>query len=110
MKLVRYFALVAALFATTGAISPVKAQGRYGDDNKIVASGDLNDQDYWWAKYDAMMLELAIKQRQPEGRIAVDLASSIRRLDDLAKKYPKHQEIAKWKTRAQQVDAKIDQN
>jgi hypothetical protein len=110
MKIVRYFALAAALFATTGVISPVKAQGLYGDDNKTLTSGDLNDQDYWWAKYDAMMLELAIKQRQPEGHIAVDLASSIRRLDDLMKKYPKHQEIAKWKARAQQVDAKIDQN
>ena len=57
-----------------------------------------------------MMLEIAIKQRQPEGHIAVDLASSIRRLDDLSKKYPKHQEIAKWKARAAEVDAKINPN
>jgi hypothetical protein len=55
-----------------------------------------------------MMLALAIKPRRPEGRISVDLGSSIRRLDDLMKKYPKHQEIAKWMARAQQVDSKID--
>jgi hypothetical protein len=82
----------------------------YGDGGKDVKSGDLNNQDYWWAKFDAMMLEIAIKQRQPEGHIAVDLASSIRRLDDLSKKYPQHQEIAKWKARAQEVDAKINPN
>ncbi len=79
-----------------------------GDGGKKVVSGELNDQDYWWAKYDAMMLELAIKQHQPEGHIAVDLASSIRRLDDLAKKYPQHKEIAEMRARAQQVDAKIN--
>ena len=59
------------------------------------------------AKFDAMMLELAIKQHQPEGHIAVDLASSIRQLDDLSKKLPQHQEIAKWKARAHEVDSKI---
>lgn len=92
------------------AIPAIQAQGLYGDEGKTVTTGDLNNQDYWWAKYDAMMLELAIKQHQPEGHIAVDLASSIRRLDDLSKKYPKHQEIAKWKARAEEVDSKINPN
>jgi hypothetical protein len=84
--------------------------GLYGDEAKNATSGELNDQDYCWAKFDAMMLELAIKQHQPEGRIGVDLASSSRRLDDLAKKYPKHEEIQKWKQRAAEVEAKIDPN
>jgi hypothetical protein len=90
------------------ASPPMRAQGLYGDEGKTVTSGELNDQDYWWAKFDAMMLELAIKQHQPEGHIAVDLASSIRRLDELSKKYPKHQEIAKWNARAHEVDSKIN--
>jgi hypothetical protein len=102
--------MAAALMAGLLVLPSARAQGLYGDDGKNATSGDLNNQDYWWAKFDAMMLELAIKQRQPEGHIAVDLASSIRRLDDLIKKYPKHQEIAKWKARAQEVDAKINPN
>src|SRR5205814_1045434 len=84
------------------------APGLYGDEGKDVTKGDLNNQDYWWAKYDATMLELAIKQHQPEGRIGLNLASSIRRLDELAKKYPKHEEIKKWKDRAAEVEKKIN--
>ena len=85
-------------------------QGLYGDEGKNATSGDLNNQDYWWAKFDAMMLEIAIKQHQPEGHISVDLGSSIRRLDELNKKFPKHQEIAKWKARAEEVESKINPN
>src|SRR5271155_4772897 len=84
--------------------------GLYGDGNKSVTSGELNEQDYWWAKFDATMLELAIKTHQPEGRISVETENSIRRLDDLTKKYPKHEEIAKWLARAKQVEAKVDPN
>ncbi|HEY3243445.1 MAG TPA: hypothetical protein VGM03_08840 [Phycisphaerae bacterium] len=82
----------------------------YGDEGKNVTTGDLNSQDYWWAKFDNMMLELAIKQHQPEGRIGFNLVSSIKRLDELAKKYPKHEDIKKWKQRAEEVQAKIDPN
>src|SRR5882757_5014320 len=103
-------ALAAALAAPLLLIPPANAQGLYGDAGKTATSGDLNDQDYWWAKFDAVMLELAIKQHQPEGHIAVELASSIRRLDDLSKKFPQHQGIAQWRARAQEVDSKIDQN
>lgn len=109
MKVVRYCTITAAVIAFL-AIPSGRAQGLYADDDKKVTSGDLNNQDYWWAKFDAMMLEMAIKQRQPEGKIAIDLASSIRRLDDLSKQFPKHQEIAGWKARAAEVDAKIDPN
>jgi hypothetical protein len=106
MKSVLNFTVAVALLAAPG----VRAQGLYGDEGKNATSGELNNQDYWWARFDAMMLEIAIKQHQPEGHIAVDLASSIRRLDDLSKKYPKHQEIAKMKARAMEIDAKIDPN
>ena len=110
MKLFKLTGLVVT-WAVAFLVSPaVSRAGLYGDEAKNATSGELNDQDYWWAKFDVMMLELAIKQHQPEGRIGVDLASSSRRLDDLAKKYPKHEEIQKWKQRAAEVEAKIDPN
>jgi len=110
MKLFKLTGLVVTC-AVAFLVSPAASRaGLYGDEAKNATSGELNDQDYWWAKFDAMMLELAIKQHQPEGRIGVDLASSSRRLDDLAKKYPKHEEIQKWKQRAAEVEAKIDPN
>ena len=87
-----------------------QGKGLYADDTKDKTSGDLNDQDYWWAKWDAKMLDEAIKTRQPEGRIGVNIGSSLRRLDDLAKKYPKHEEIQKWKKHFEEVQAKIDPN
>jgi hypothetical protein len=55
-----------------------------------------------------MMLDKAIEQKQPEGKISVDLAIAIRRLDDLAKKYPQHEEIKKWKEHAEEINKKID--
>ena len=72
---------------------PALRIGLYDSNDAEVTSGELNSQDYWWTKFDAMMLEIALKQHQPEGHIGVDLASSIRRVDDLLKKYPKHEEI-----------------
>lgn len=87
--------------------SKAMAQGLY-DDGKNVATGDLMDQDYWWAKFDRDMLELAIKQHQPEGRIGYNVAMSINRLNDLIKKYPKQEELPKWKARAEAVQAKIN--
>ncbi len=42
--------------------------GLYGDEGKDVTTGDLNNQDYWWTRWDMMMLDYAIKQHQPEGR------------------------------------------
>jgi hypothetical protein len=110
MKFVRYCTIAATAMAALIAMPSGRAQGLYGDEGKNVTSGELNNQDYWWAKFDAMMLELAIKQHQPEGKISIDLASSIRRLDDLSKQFPKHQEIAKWKARAAEIDAKINPN
>jgi hypothetical protein len=96
----------ASLFLIAGLCSA----GLYGDEEKNATKGELNDQDYWWTKFDMMMLDLAIKQHQPEGRIGLELASTSRRLDDLAKKYPKHEEIQNWKKRADEVQSKIDSN
>ncbi len=84
--------------------------GLYGDPGKDVKSGDLNDQDYWWTKYDMTMLDLCMKQHQPEGRIGLDLASTDRRLDDLIKKYPQHDGLKAWKKQVADTIAKIDPN
>ena len=84
--------------------------GLYGDPGKDVKSGDLNDQDYWWTKYDMTMLDLCLKQHQPEGRIGLDLASTSRRLDDLIKKYPQHAGLKEWKKQTDDTIAKIDPN
>jgi hypothetical protein len=110
MKYLRNCTIAAVLMAAPFVAPTVRAQGLYGDEGKKAVGGDLNDQDYWWSKYDAMMLEIAIKQRQPEGSIAVNIAVDLRRLNDLVKKYPMHKEIAQMKARAEEVDAKINPN
>ena len=38
--------------------------GLYGDEGKNAKSGELTDRDYWQARWDMMMLDLAIKQYQ----------------------------------------------
>jgi hypothetical protein len=82
--------------------------GLYGDEGKDVKSGNLNDQDYWWTVFDMAMLDLALQEHQPEGHIGLKLASTLRRLDDLEKKYPQNQGIEQWKEKAQKLDAQID--
>jgi len=84
--------------------------GLYADEGKDKTSGDLKDQDYWWAKWDAKMLEEAIKTRQPEGAISINVAVGLRRLNDLAKKYPKHEDIKKWQKRFEEINDKLDPN
>jgi len=100
---------VAAAAALLLQITPARA-ALYDDATKDATTGDLADQDYWWAKFDNMMLDLALQQHQPEGRIGVELAMSINRLNDLIKKYPKHEGLQKWKTHAEEVEKKIDPN
>src|SRR4029077_8485182 len=107
MKIVQRAAVCAAsLLLIPGWCSA----GLYSEEDKNATKGELNDQDYWWTKFDMMMLDLAIKQHQPEGRIGVNLASTMRRIDDLAKKFPKHEQIKKWKEHAEEVNKKIDPN
>jgi hypothetical protein len=103
-------ALIMACASLLGMLLPSTASAQLYGDKKDVTSGELNDQDYWWARFDDMMLALAIKQHQPEGRIGLELASSSRRLDDLTKKYPKHEEIKAMKQRVDDALHKIDPN
>src|SRR3954462_8080810 len=97
------------LFAPAGpalAAADEKGKGLYADDKKAT-TGDLDDQDYWWAKWDAKNLEDAIKSRQPEGPISINVAVGLRRLNDLAKKYPGHDEVKKMQARFQQIQDKL---
>lgn len=89
-------------------VNPFVNVGLYDSDSATVTSGDLNSQDYWWTKFDAVMLEIALKQHQPEGRIGIDLAVALRRIDDLLKKYPKHEGILKWKAHFEEIQSKIN--
>ncbi len=110
MKLNPTSLLVVAL-ATVGLLyAPAAKAGLYDDKNPEITTGDLNSQDYWWTKYDAMMLELALKEHQPEGRIGMNLAIALRRIDELQKTYPKHLLIQQWKTHFEEVQSKIDPN
>ena len=108
MKFARLLMLALTPVATL-VVPAARAQGLY-DNGANATSGELNNQDYWWSRFDAMMLEKAMETRQPEGRIGVNVAIALRRLDDLAKKYPKHQEIAKMRARFQEIEGKINPN
>jgi len=113
MKPIFFLVCLLGLVAFLNGPSAFAAEGKglYADDTKDKTSGDLNDQDYWWAKWDAKNLEDAIKTRQPEGRIGISIASSLRdRMEPLAKKYPKHEGIKKWKERFEEVEKKINPN
>ncbi|HVT80627.1 MAG TPA: hypothetical protein VHM90_08215 [Phycisphaerae bacterium] len=100
---------VSLAIVLAAGLLPARA-GLYDGNDKDITKGELADQDYWWAKFDDMMLDLAVKQKQPEGRIDLNLASTRRRLDELLKKYPKHEELIKFKTHADDIHSKIDQN
>ena len=102
--------LLSALLLPAFRIAAADKGGLYGDEGKDAKSGDLNDQDYWWTKFDMMMLDLAIKQHQPEGRIGFDLVSTQKRLDELTKKYPNHEQLKEWKNKADSIQKKINPN
>jgi hypothetical protein len=116
MKRRQMLGLVAAVFTlvAVGASPAARAEGKglYADKNKDseLTKGDIANQDYWFAKFDNMMLDLAIDQHQPEGKIGLELVSSIERLKKLSEQYPKHEEIKKWKEHAEEVQKKIDPN
>ncbi len=59
---------VACLATFTATTSAEEKKGLYADEGKDKTTGDLKDQDYWWAKWDAKMLDDAIKTHQPESR------------------------------------------
>src|SRR5689334_13745010 len=102
--------VVIGLLCAMCSVRSYAAPGLYGDEGKDIKSGDINDQDYWWTKFDMMMLDLAIKQHQPQGRIGFDLVSTADRLKKLSKAYPNHEEIKKWKDKVDDINKKIDPN
>src|SRR5437763_5210647 len=95
------------LLASAAILTAPAWAGLY-DDDKNVKEGELNDRDYWQAKWDMMMLDYALKQKQPEGKIGYNLVSTIRNLEDLHKKYPKHEDVDKMLEKAKKVQDKVD--
>jgi hypothetical protein len=108
MKLIALPRFLVALATVSFFFPPRAHAGLYDDKDKDITTGDLNSQDYWWTKFDAMMLEIALKQHQPEGRIDVNLAIALRRVNDLVAKYPKHVEIRQWKAHFEEIQAKVN--
>jgi len=105
-------AILVAFIGVVGlALTAAEARdgGLYADD-KNVTTGDLCNQDYWWTRFDLMMLDLAIEQRQPEGLIAVNLASTSPRIESLMKEYPRHEGLKQMKDRVDSVLKRIDPN
>jgi hypothetical protein len=82
--------------------------GLYDEDNKAVTQGDLKLLDFWRAKFNAEQMEEAIKTRQPEGVIGLELVSALSLLNDLLKTYPNHEALKAWRERAAAVQAMID--
>lgn len=82
--------------------------GLYGDDAGKITSGDLKDRDYWRAKWASLQIDQALKERQPEGAVLMQIISEVSLLDDLVKKYPNHEEIKKWREHAVQIRKACD--
>ncbi len=82
--------------------------GLYDDDDKSLESGDIALRDYWRAKFNAEMLEQALKTRQPEGAIGMELISTLSFLDELlTATYPSHQDLQAWRARAKTIQDKM---
>jgi hypothetical protein len=103
-------ALLAASVAITGFTATSASAGLYDSDASAAKSGPLLDRDYWRARWNSMRLDDAIKERQPEGAILIEVIGQLQLLDDLIKKYPNDEDFKKWQTQAQDVKAKIDPN
>jgi len=99
---------VALLFV--GFLTASVAQADLYDDDKKVASGDLKDLDYWHAKFYHLMLEAALKAKQPEYKVGNLAAVQERALGDLIKKYPKHEELKKWLARDEDVLKRVNKD
>ncbi|MFO0569387.1 MAG: hypothetical protein U0263_27255 [Polyangiaceae bacterium] len=82
--------------------------GLYDDDNNAVTSGDQNDKEYWYSKAHAEALDLALKQKQPEGAIKDFLAEAIKVHDAALAKFPNHAEVKAWKEKAETIKSKIN--
>ena len=105
----RTLAWVVAFVVLALATTALRAGGLY-DDDKNVTSGDLKDRDYWRAKWAYEQIDPAIKEHQPEGAIGMALISEVRLLDDLIKKYPKYEELKKWRDKEVAIQKKIGED
>jgi hypothetical protein len=94
----------------SAAPTPAPGSGLYSNDATSMTSGPIASRDYWQSKFNYDQLEQAIKDRQPEGAIAMQLISAVQLVDDLLKKYPNHQELKKWHDRFVQVQQQIGDN
>lgn len=108
MSRVCRFLVAAVIVAGVRFVLPTAQAQLYDDPMKSATSGDLNNQDYWWTKFDLMMLDYALQQKQPEGAIDLQLVSTQKRLDELVKKAPKHTQLAEWKRKVDEVRAKTE--
>jgi len=84
--------------------------GLYDDDKASVTGGDVLDVIYWQTKFANEKVEHALKTRQPEHPIRLELASLINGCNDVLKTYPNHADVKKWKEKAETIQKKIDPN
>lgn len=83
--------------------------GLYDDDNAAVTSGNQNNEAYWYASAYSQALDLALKTRQPEGAISGWLREKvIKAIDEALSAYPAHEDLKKWKARADQIKSKVN--
>jgi hypothetical protein len=77
------------------------------DDEAPITSGSLGDGKFKTANRLYDEFEDALKMRQPEAVVAKALEQLKYKLPDVIAKYPEHEEVKKWKARAEQSGAKI---
>jgi hypothetical protein len=100
----------AVVLAVTFLAAGFAARADLYDDDKKVTSGDLKDLDYWHTKFYHLMLEAALKAKQPEYLVGNLAAVHERSLNDLIKKYPKHEDLKKWLALAEDVQKRVNKN
>ena len=71
---------------------------------------DIAEIDYWEIKYHAIMMEDALKTKQPQGPLAVDVAVLKRNLDDYIAKHADNENLKKWQQRVKEVEKRLDPN
>jgi hypothetical protein len=84
--------------------------GLYDDDKKSITSGDILDVCYWQTKFAYLKFEAALASRQPETPIRLQTADVVNSTTDVLKEYPNHEDLKKWKAKAEDIAKKIDPN
>ena len=84
-SIIGFAALIIAVSCVgTFPASPALA-ALYDSDATAVTGGPLLDRDYWRANWDAIRLEDALKERQPEGAMLIAVIGQVQLLDELIK-------------------------